>query len=204
LSASAARASRDSFGWQAVKISEAARHRYRHPAPRPDRHRLLLLLQVAHQHLVLAREHVAAAQMIQRPAFGGSHQPRAGLVRHAGRGPMFERRQQRFLGEVLGQRHVAQHPGQARDQPRLFDPPDARMVLLTSAAVIAADAEGAACSRGDLGGLGIDLAGHFVPRRGIMRISQVPSQPGMWSRCNCMNSRAAASASSLLRSSKMA
>ncbi len=84
-------------------------------------HGLLLLLQIAYQHLVLAREHVAAAQMIERAAFGGGHQPRAGLFRHAGSRPMFERRQQRFLRQVFGQRHVAQHPGQARDQPRLFD-----------------------------------------------------------------------------------
>ena len=74
--------------------------------------------------LVLAREHLAAAQMIQRPALGGRHQPRAGLVRHAGHGPVLERRHQRFLGQVLGQRHVAQHARQARDQPRLLDPPD--------------------------------------------------------------------------------
>ena len=69
-------------------------------------------------------EHPAAAQMIQRPALGGRHQPGAGLFRHAGRGPMLERGQQGFLRQVLGQRHVAQHPRQAGDQPRLLDPPD--------------------------------------------------------------------------------
>ena len=36
------------------------------------------------------------------------------------------------------------------------------------------------------------------------RSSHVPSQPGMKSRCNCMNSFAIASASSLSRSSKIA
>ena len=76
-------------------------------------HRLLLLLQVAYQHLVLAGEHAAAAQIIERAAFGGRHQPRAGLFRHAGGGPMFERRHQGFLRQVFGQRHIAQHPRQA-------------------------------------------------------------------------------------------
>ena len=87
-------------------------------------HRLLLLLHVARHHLVLAREHLPAAQMIERAPFGGRHQPRAGLFRHAGRGPVLERRQQRFLRQIFGQRHVAQHPRQAGDQPRLLDPPD--------------------------------------------------------------------------------
>jgi hypothetical protein len=32
-------------------------------------HRLLLLRQVAYQHLVLAREHGAAAQLVERTAF---------------------------------------------------------------------------------------------------------------------------------------
>jgi hypothetical protein len=87
-------------------------------------HRLLLLLQVAYQHLVLAREHAATAQTIERAAFRGRHQPRAGPFRHAGGGPVLERRHQGFLRQVFSQRHVAQHPGQARDQARLLDAPD--------------------------------------------------------------------------------
>ena len=87
-------------------------------------HRLLLLLQVAYQHLVLAREHVAAAQIIQRAAFGGRHQPCARLFRHAGDRPMFERGHQGFLRQVFGQRHIAQHPRQAGDQARLLDAPN--------------------------------------------------------------------------------
>ena len=46
-------------------------------------HGLLLLLDVEGDHLVLAREHAAPAQMIERPALGGGHQPRAGLFRNA-------------------------------------------------------------------------------------------------------------------------
>ena len=87
-------------------------------------HGLLLLLEIERHHPVLARQHPATAQMIQRPALGSRHQPGAGLFRHAGGGPMLQRRQQGFLRQVLGQRHVAQHPREAGDQPRLLDPPD--------------------------------------------------------------------------------
>jgi hypothetical protein len=37
---------------------------------------------------------------------------------------MLERRKQRFLRQILGQRNIAQHPRKAGDQPRLLDPPD--------------------------------------------------------------------------------
>jgi hypothetical protein len=50
-------------------------------------HGLLLGLQVPGDQLVLALEHAAAAQMIQRPVLGGRHQPGAGPFRDAGRGP---------------------------------------------------------------------------------------------------------------------
>ena len=50
-------------------------------------HGLLLGLHVPGDHLVLALEHLAAAQMIQGPALGGRHQPGAGLFRNACRRP---------------------------------------------------------------------------------------------------------------------
>jgi hypothetical protein len=37
---------------------------------------------------------------------------------------MLERGQQGLLGQVFCERHIAQHPRKARDQPRLLDPPD--------------------------------------------------------------------------------
>jgi hypothetical protein len=52
-------------------------------APIQIGHGILLLLEVAGDHLMLAREHPVAAQMIQRPPLGGCHQPGAGLFRHA-------------------------------------------------------------------------------------------------------------------------
>ena len=146
-------------------------------------HGLLLLLHIERDHLVLAREHAAAAQMIQRPALGGRHQPRAGLFRNAGRGPMLERRQQRILRQLLGQRHIAQHPRKARDQAGLLDPPDRED-----------DDDAAATSASCRARQGPANA----------RTSHVPSQPGMWSMCSCMNSLAIATASSLSRSSKIA
>ena len=87
-------------------------------------HGLLLLLHVPRHDCVLAREHPAAAQLIQRPPLGDRHQPRAGFLRNACNRPMLDRRQQRFLRQVLGQRHVAQHPRQAGEKPRLLDAPD--------------------------------------------------------------------------------
>ena len=87
-------------------------------------HGLLLGLHVPGDHLVLALEHSAAAQMIQGPALGGRHQPGAGFFRNACRGPPLEGGQQGFLRQILGQRHIAQHPRQAGDQPGLLDPPD--------------------------------------------------------------------------------
>jgi hypothetical protein len=44
-------------------------------------HGLLFLLHVPRDHLVLAREHAAAAQMVECPAFCSGHQPGAGLRR---------------------------------------------------------------------------------------------------------------------------
>ncbi len=41
-------------------------------------HGLLLGLHLPRDHAVFAVQHRAAAQMIQRPAFGGRHQPGAG------------------------------------------------------------------------------------------------------------------------------
>jgi hypothetical protein len=73
-------------------------------------HCLLFRLQLESDHLVFAREHAGAAQMVQRPAFCHRHQPCARFFRNACRGPMLQRRQQRLLRQILGERHIAQHP----------------------------------------------------------------------------------------------
>ncbi|ESZ21577.1 hypothetical protein X737_05400 [Mesorhizobium sp. L48C026A00] len=86
-------------------------------------HGLLLLLHIPGDNVVLALEHPAAAQMIQGPALGGRHQPGAGFFRNACGGPPLKGGQQGFLRQILGQRHIAQHPRQTGDQPGLLDPP---------------------------------------------------------------------------------
>jgi hypothetical protein len=78
-------------------------------------HDLLLRVQVQGDHLVLASEHPAAAQMIQSLALGGRHQPGARSFRHACRGPPLKGGQQGFLRQIFGQRHIAQHPRQTGD-----------------------------------------------------------------------------------------
>ncbi len=87
-------------------------------------HGLLLDFHVERDQRVVAREHPAAAQMIERPPLGGRHQPRARLFRNAGRGPPLEGDQQCFLRQILSQRHIAQQPRQAGDQSRVLDAPD--------------------------------------------------------------------------------
>ena len=82
-SVSAARASAESTGWQDVKISR------RRSSPtssssavsRSTGKRLLPLFEIVSKLLVLAVEHLAAAEMVDRAVLGGRHQPGAGVVR---------------------------------------------------------------------------------------------------------------------------
>jgi hypothetical protein len=48
----------------------------------------------------------------------GGHEPRARVVRHAARGPLLERRDERVLREILGLREVAGATGERGDQAR--------------------------------------------------------------------------------------
>ena len=79
--------------------------------------------QLAAELLGLALEHLAAAEAVDRAVLGGGHEPGARVVRDARLGPLLERRDQRVLGEVLGEADVA-HDGQPGDQPGRLDPPD--------------------------------------------------------------------------------
>ena len=125
-SVSATRASGDSTGWQAVKM-------------RPQQivadvvvergidvgHRMRLLdLHVVADFVVLAVEHLGAAQMVDGAAFARRHQPGGGIVRHAFFRPLVECRDQRVLREFLGQADVAHHARDRGDDLRLLDPPD--------------------------------------------------------------------------------
>ncbi|MCW2838969.1 MAG: hypothetical protein JWR55_452 [Aeromicrobium sp.] len=66
---------------------------------------------------------LTTAEAVDRPALGDRHEPGAGVVRHAGRGPLHEGRHEGVLGEVLREADVARHARQRRDEPGRLDPP---------------------------------------------------------------------------------
>src|SRR5881296_1351376 len=86
--------------------------------------RLALRLELVPELLVLAIEHLAAAQLVDRPMLRGGHQPGARVVRYARRGPALERRDERVMSQVLRHTYVAHHPRERGDQLRRLDPPD--------------------------------------------------------------------------------
>jgi len=69
-------------------------------------------IEVGADFLVLARLHRGMAQPVEGAVLGSGHQPGPGVVGHTVRGPVFERGDQRVLGQFLGQTDIA---GQARD-----------------------------------------------------------------------------------------
>lgn len=68
--------------------------------------------------LVLAPEHLAAPEHVDRAVLRGRHEPGARIVRDAGGRPLLERRDERVLGELLGRVEVAHHARQASNQLR--------------------------------------------------------------------------------------
>jgi hypothetical protein len=85
-SVSAARASAESTGWQAVKMRPSS------SSPRVD-----------------------------GAAFGGCHQPSAGIGRDAGPGPFGHSNDQGFLRQVLCKVDIAHDAGQTSDEPGPFN-----------------------------------------------------------------------------------
>ncbi len=65
-----------------------------------------------------------AAEVVEGAVFGDLHQPRAGVARHAFGRPLFERRDQRVVREILGEADVADHADESGDQAGRFDAPD--------------------------------------------------------------------------------
>ena len=88
------------------------------------RHGGLLGIELTPEHFVLAREQLGATKIVDRPMLGGRHQPGARVSRHAGLGPLLQRRHQRIVRKILGHADVPDNAGQAGDEPRRFDPPD--------------------------------------------------------------------------------
>ena len=84
---------------------------------------------------LLARFHVPAeqAQFLAKPLvpadpvngamLGGNHEPGAGVRGDSVSRPLLKSRDQGVLGQFLGQAHVPDQPGQARDDPGGLHPP---------------------------------------------------------------------------------
>ena len=85
---------------------------------------VLPLFEIVTELVVLAIEHLAAAEMIDGAMLGGGHQPGAGVVRNARRRPLFERRDERVLREIFGEPDVAHDAREAGDDLRRLDAPD--------------------------------------------------------------------------------
>ena len=87
------------------------------------RHRLLDR-EVTSELLVLSVEHRPPSEEVDGPMLGRGHQPRAWVARDPGLRPLLERRDQRVLGELLGDPHVTDDPRKPGDEPGGFDAPD--------------------------------------------------------------------------------
>ena len=85
---------------------------------------ILVDRQLAADLLVLALEHLVAAQMVEGAPPGGRHQPGARPLRHALARPLPERRDQRLLRELLRQADIADDARQPGNELRLLDAPD--------------------------------------------------------------------------------
>ena len=124
-SASAARASRDSSGWQAVKISRSNSSPISSSSAESKSGMACCSCSRSlrdHRHACAP----ASCRGADDPAPGAWRSPSARRRAFPARRcrPMLQRRHQCFLRQILRQRHVAQHPRQAGDQPRLLDAPD--------------------------------------------------------------------------------
>ncbi|MNV25175.1 hypothetical protein D3C71_1162640 [compost metagenome] len=82
----------------------------------------VILLLVQHLGLPLCMQ-TPLPQAVDGAPLCGGHQPGGGVVGEALRRPVFERGDQRVLGQLFSAVQVAQHACQARDQARRFHPP---------------------------------------------------------------------------------
>ena len=85
---------------------------------------LLLLLQLARKLFVFALQPRVAAQDVDGAMLGGSHEPRAGVLRNAGFRPLLERGDQRILSELFGDADIAHDAREAGDDTRGLHAPD--------------------------------------------------------------------------------
>jgi hypothetical protein len=81
-------------------------------------------IQIAAHIGVLAIEHPVAAEVIDGPMLGGSHEPGARIVRDTRLWPLFEGGNQSVLREFFGHPDITHDTREAGDEARGFDPPD--------------------------------------------------------------------------------
>ncbi len=84
---------------------------------------LLLFFQLAGELFVLALDARVAAQQIDGAMLGGGHEPRAGILRHAGLRPLLECGDQRVLRQLFGDADIAHDARQAGDDARRLHAP---------------------------------------------------------------------------------
>jgi len=85
---------------------------------------LLAQLHLVAELLVVALEHLLAAQPVERAPLRGGREPCGGVVGHALFGPLLECGDQRVLCEFFGNADVTHHARDGRDDLRRLDPPD--------------------------------------------------------------------------------
>src|SRR3982074_2578118 len=73
---------------------------------------------------MLALKELVAPKVIDGAMLCGGHQPRTGIVRHAGFRPLLERGDQGILREFFGYADVAHDARKTGDYPGRFNPPD--------------------------------------------------------------------------------
>jgi hypothetical protein len=71
---------------------------------------------------VLSRPHPVVPDSVNCAPLGRRHQPGTGIARHAALRPFGERDQQRLLRQLFGPVDIADHAGEARDEPCPLDP----------------------------------------------------------------------------------
>src|SRR2546422_9680368 len=81
-------------------------------------------LELVTELLMLAVEHLAPAQLVNRPVLRGGHEPGARIVRDARLGPALERGDERVVRQVLGETDVAGDAREPSDELGGLDAPD--------------------------------------------------------------------------------
>ena len=109
---SATRASVESTGWQAVKMSRrrSSSNGSSIPASRSGLSTSRADLELATELPRLSLVDLRSPQSVDRPVLGRGHEPGAGVVRDARLWPLLKGGDERLLGKILGDADVAHDP----------------------------------------------------------------------------------------------